>query len=144
MLFRSRARYVSAQLREVDPAHASLLLSYELTNTTNRDYRLSDSPGLVAMSRLKSDHSLSALEDIHLSFPTFLPARQRARVTLEVRHSFLWPEDNDPAMAAKFKAFVNQRLSDTDQFVLFDENSRYQIEFPSGWNELQLSSAASN
>jgi hypothetical protein len=132
-----RASYVSAQLREVDTAHASLMLSYELTNTTDRDYRLADGPDFVAMSRLKSDQSLSSQEDIHLSYPAFLPAGQRARIALEVRHPFLWPEDNDPAMASKLKTFVNQRLSDTGEFVLFDEASRYQIDFPSGWRELQ-------
>jgi hypothetical protein len=136
-----RATYVSAQLREIDPMHASLLLSYDVANGTNADYRLADGPNFVAMSRLKSDHTLSALEDVHLSYPTFLPARQRARIALEVRHPFAWPEDNDPALQNKLKIFVNQRLADTEEFVLFDQSARYQIAFPSGWQELQVPAA---
>jgi hypothetical protein len=137
-----RATYVGAQLRETDPGHASLVLTYELSNATDSDYRLADDPNFVVMSRLKSDRSLSSQEDMRLSYPTFLPARQRARVALEIRHTFVWPGDGDAALQNKLKEFVNQRLSDVDEFVLFDSADRYQIEFPSAWQELKLASAA--
>jgi hypothetical protein len=139
-----RAKYVSAQLREVDPQHASLLLSYDLTNNTDQDYRLADGPSMVVMSRIKSDHSLSSQEDVRLGYATFLPARQRARVALEIRRPFVWPEDNDALLENKLKDFVNQRLDDTEDFVLFDQTDRYQIEFPSGWQEFKLASTGAN
>jgi hypothetical protein len=38
---------------------------------------------------------------------------------------------------------VNQRLVDAQSFVLFDQADRFQIEFPSAWQELKMASAAS-
>jgi hypothetical protein len=119
-----------------------LLLYYNLENDTDTDYRLSDGTGLVIMSRLKSDGSLSSEEQVRLSYPTFLPARQRARIALEILHPFDWPSDNDPARQEKLKVFVNQRLAGVDEFVLFDEANRCQIEFPRGWQDLPLVTAA--
>ena len=139
-----RTAYVGAQLRETDSAHASLLLSYQLTNTTNADSRLADGPTFVVMSRIKSDRTLSSQEDVRLSYATFLPARQSARVALEVRSPFAWPAENDPQMDSKLKDFVNQRLEGISGFVLFDGADHFQIEFPSGWQELRVVSAANN
>src|SRR5277367_4602084 len=59
-----RASYVGAQLRETDSDHASLLLTYELTNNTDFDARFEDGPNFTVMSRLNSDRSLSSQEDI--------------------------------------------------------------------------------
>jgi hypothetical protein len=137
-----KANYVSAQLRQVDRGNAALLLSYNVQNDTDFDFQLTDSVGLVIMSRLRADGSLSSEEKIKLSYPTFLPAHQRARMALEVLHSFDWPPDSDPARQDKIKEFVNQRLSGVQEFVLFDQSDRFQIEFPKGWQELQLVSAA--
>ena len=136
-----KAAYVSTQLREIDPTQARLVVSYELTNYADLDCRLADGPSLVVMSRLRSDHSLSSQEDIRLSYPTFLPTRQRARVALELRYPFAWPDDTDPGMEGKLKEFVNQRLAEIEGFVLFDQVDRYQIEFPNGWQELKVASA---
>ena len=139
-----QARYVGTQLKETDPEHASLLLTYELKNRTFMDSRLADGANFVIMSRLKLDHSLSSQEDIHLSYPTFLPAAQSARITLELRHPFLWPAENDPQLQNKLKEFVNQRLAEVEAFVLFDQADHYQIEFPSGWQEFKLALAEDN
>lgn len=137
-----KATYVGAQLREIDRASAGLLLYYNLENGTGSDYRLGDGTGLVIMSKLRSDGSLSAEERVRLSYSTFLPARQRTRIALEIVHPFDWPSDNDPARQEKLRDFVNQRLAGVDEFVLFDETNRCQIEFPKGWQDLPLVSAA--
>jgi hypothetical protein len=136
-----QAKYVGTEVRETDPDHASLVLTYEISNTTGLDSRLVDGPNFVVMSRLRSDHSLSSQDDIHLSYPTFLPAGQSARVALEVRHPFSWAAENDPTFPNKLKDLVNQRLGEVEAFVLFDQADHYQIEFPSGWQELRLTAA---
>jgi hypothetical protein len=138
------ARYVSTQLKQVDSSNARLLLSYDLENNTNTDYRLAEAPGLVIMSRLQSDGSLSSQEDIRLSYPTFLPAGQRARISLQLTHALEWPPDNDPTLADKLRDFVNQELADVQEFVLFDQTNRRQIEFPRGWQRLTLAFARNN
>lgn len=130
------ATYVAAQLREADKAHSSLILSYDLKNLTDTDYRLTDGPGVVIMSRLKGDGSLSQAESIHLSYPVFLPARQRARLAIEISRAFAWPRE-DSHYEEKLKEFVKQRLGDIKGFVLFDEASHSQIDLPAAWPELQ-------
>ena len=65
-------------------------------------------------------------------------SRQRARVALEMRHAFAWPSDKDSAQQDKLRDFVNQRLDNVDEFVLFDPSDRTEIEFPRGWQPLQM------
>ena len=130
------ARYVATQLREVDKAHCSLILSYDLSNQTDLDYHLTDGAGVVVMSRLKGNGSLSQEESIHLSYPVFLPAKQRARLAIEISRAFAWPRE-DSHYEEKLKEFVRQRLSDVRGFVLFDEASHTQIDLPAAWPELQ-------
>lgn len=131
-----KASYIAAQLRQVDKGHCSLILSYDLSNQTDLDYRLTEGPGVVIMSRLKTDGSLSQEESIHLSYPVFLPARQRARLAIEISRAFPWPRE-DSHYEEKLKEFVKQRLSDVKGFVLFDAASHTQIDLPAAWPQLQ-------
>ena len=135
------ASYVGAQLRELDSGNAALYLAYEVQNHTDSDYRLADGPGALVMSRLRADGSLSSQQQVRLSYPTFLPARERARVALEIPSPFGWPADGDPALQDKLRDFVNQKLMEVQAFVLFDQADRFDIEFPSGWQELKMASA---
>lgn len=134
------ATYAGAQLRELDSGNAALYLTYEVQNHTDSDYQLMDGPGALVMSRLRVDGSLSSQQQVRLSYPTFLPARQRARVALEVRSPFSWPVDGDPAYQDKLRDFVKKKLVDVQAFVLFDQADRFDIEFPSGWQELRMTS----
>jgi hypothetical protein len=135
------ATYVGTQLRQFDSGSAALYLAYEVQNHTDSDYRLADGPQALVMTRLRADGSLSSQQQVRLSYPTFLPARQRARVALEILSPFGWPAENDAVFQDKLRDFVNQRLADAQSFVLFDQADRFQIEFPSGWQELKLASA---
>jgi hypothetical protein len=135
------ATYVGAQLRELDSGSAAVFLAYEVQNHTDSDYQLADGPRNLVMSRLRADGSLSSQEQVRLSYPTFLPARQRARIALEIPSSFNWPADNDPAFQDRLRDFVNQKLTEVQAFVLFDQADRFQIEFPSGWQDLKIASA---
>lgn len=136
------ASYVGVQLRELDSGNAALYLAYEVQNRTDSDYRLADGPNALVMTRLRADGSLSSQQQVRLSYPTFLPARQRARVALEIPSPFGWPADGDPAFRDKLKDFVNQKLADVEAFVLFDQPDRFEIEFPSGWQELKMASTS--
>ena len=125
----------------MDSGNAALYLAYEVQNHTDSDYRLADGPQALVMTRLRADGSLSSQQQVKLSYPTFLPARQRARVALEILSPLGWPGENDSAFQDKLRDFVNQRLAEAQSFVLFDQSDRFQIEFPSGWQELKLASA---
>ena len=135
------ASYVGAQLRQLDSDNAALYLAYEVQNHTDSDYQLADGPAALVMSRLRADGSLSSQQRVRLSYPTFLPAQQRARVALEILSAFSWPADGDPAYQNRLRDFVNQRLIDVGAFVLFDQADRFEIEFPSGWQELKMALA---
>jgi hypothetical protein len=138
-----KATYVASQLKLADKAHATLTLSYDLENNTDLDYDLAGGPGVVIMSRLKSDGSLSQEERPRLRYAVFLPARQRARLAIEITEPFVWPSQNDAMYEAKLKDFVRQRLTNVSAFVVFDETNRRQLELPSAWRELQDATQAS-
>ena len=61
-------------------------------------------------------------------------------MALEVPSAFGWPDESDTAFQDKLRDFVNQKLTDVQAFVLFDQADRFEIEFPSGWQELKLAS----
>jgi hypothetical protein len=138
------AGYIGSQLREIDKTHSSLIISYDLENNTDTDYRLSDGPGLIILSRLKADGSYSQEEPIRLSYPVFLPARQHARLAIEITQPFNWPGEDDSGYLDKMRNFVKQRLQNVAEFVLFDQTNHWQLELPSGWDQLQDTSQASD
>ncbi|PYT76976.1 MAG: hypothetical protein DMG40_24950 [Acidobacteria bacterium] len=131
-----KASFMGAQLREVDKTRASLILSYDLKNFTEADYRLPDSRNVVIMSRQKSDGSLSQEEPIRMSYPVFLPAGQHTHLGIEISQNFAWPRE-DSHHEERLKEFVRQRLAGVGGFVLFDEADHLQIELPAAWPELQ-------
>jgi hypothetical protein len=131
-----KAVYMAAQLRQVDKTHAKLILSYDLQNLSDVDYRLTEGSGVVIMSRLKSDGSLSQEQPVRLSYPVFLPSNQRAHMAIEITRDFSWPRD-DSHHDEKLKEFVRQALAGVRGFVLFDENSHCQIDLPPAWPNLQ-------
>lgn len=131
------ATFIGAQVQETNLGNATLLLTYSLQNHTDFDFRLADGPGIFLMSRLKPSGTLSSQQQTHLSYPTFLPARQRARIALELTPLSAWRTENDPPFEGKFKELFTQ-LTDVQGFVLFDQTNRVEIEFASAWRELKL------
>jgi hypothetical protein len=138
-----KATYLASQLKETDKGHSTLTLSYDLENNTDSDYRLDDSRQVVIQSRLKSDGSLSQQEPLRLSYPVFLPAKQHARLAIEMTQPFAWPAEEDPAYVAKLREFVKQRLANVGEFVLFDQAGRAEIKLPGAWQQLQEAARAS-
>lgn len=136
------AGYIGTELKEIDNTRSSVIISYDLENHTDSDYRLTDNPGLVILSRLKSDGSFSQEQPIRLSYPVFLPARQHARLAIEITQPFNWPSEGDSTYLDKMRNFVKQRLRNVGEFVLFDQTNHWQLELPSGWDQLQDSQQA--
>ena len=126
------ATYVGIEVDEIDQAHATLFFSYDLENNTDIDYRLANIPDVYIVAR-GTDGSLSPEEALRLSYPTFLPAKQRVRIAIEDARSFAWLPESDPGSDDKLKNFVRERLRNIAGFVLFDQVDHIQIELPSGW-----------
>ncbi len=138
-----KATYAAIQLRETDKAHSTLILSYDLENNTDSDFRFDDGPGVVILSRLKATGSLSQQEPIRLSYPVFLPTKQHARLAIEITERFAWPLQEDPAYVDKLREFVKQRLANVGEFVLFDQANHAQVTLPDEWQELQEAAGTS-
>ena len=131
------ATFVGSQIKEIDKAHSSLVLSYDVKNNSDIDYRLSEGSGVLILSHLKSDGSLSQEQPFRLSYPLFVPAKQRAHLAIEIVQPFAWPADNDPALLSKLQGFVRQRLANVEEFVVFDVSKHQQLRLPSAWQQLQ-------
>jgi|HubBroStandDraft_6_1064221.scaffolds.fasta_scaffold36230_2 hypothetical protein len=144
-----QSSFEGIQVKEIDPTHAALIFSYDLENLTDSDYHLSNDPKVVIMARLKSNRSLKAEDSMQIDNSIFLPARNRARIVLEVTYSFNWPSQMFPGQVGpvtqeKFRSFLAGKVADLEGFVLFDQMARYRIELASGWRELQPAAAAVN
>jgi hypothetical protein len=142
-----RGNFGGVQIKEVDATHAALVFTYDLENTTDSDYHLFNDPKVLIMGRLKSSSSLKTEDSMQMDNSIFLPARNRARVALEVRYPFIWPTQMvpggvGPMTQEKFRYFVAAKVADLQGFILFDQALRYQIELPGGWQELQPAGAA--
>lgn len=134
------ATYVGAQFREISPKSGTLFLAYSLQNHTDLDYRLANGPSVVLMSRLKPSGALSSQQEIRLSYPTFVPARHKARIALEITYLLGRPAENDPFYQDRQNKVgeLFERLTSVQSFVLYDQDNRLQIEFPDAWRELAL------
>lgn len=138
------AGYVGSQLKEIDKTHTSLIISYDLENNTDSDFHIADGPGVVILSKLRTDGSYSQEQPVRLAYPVFLPARQHARMAIEINGLFNWPADADAGYLDKMRNFVKDRLENVGEFVLFDQTNHWQLELPSGWEQLQEAAQASD
>ena len=132
-----KSSFAGMQVREIDPANATVIFFFDLENATNTDVRMTNGANLVLMSRLNSTSSLTAENHARLQDSLFVPAHNRTRIGITVNHSFAWPPQADPSADAKIREFAAQRTADLRGFVLFDQMNHVQIELPGGWQELQ-------
>src|SRR5437660_12737294 len=131
------AGYIGSQLKQIDKTRSSLIISYELENNTDSDYHLAEGPGLEILSKLKTDGKCSQEQPIRLAYPVFLPAKQHARLAIEITQPFNWPVEDNPAYIDKLREFVRQRLANVHEYVLFDQSSPTEAKLPGVWQELQ-------
>jgi hypothetical protein len=137
-----RSTLTGVQVRELDPNHASIVFSYDLDNETGADYQLAKGPSTVIMTRLKADGALVSNDAIQLDNSVFLPAHNRTRISFQVAQPFRWPNELVPGRMGpitqdKYRSLLAQEVGNASGFVLFDQNTHYQIELPGGWGDLQ-------
>lgn len=139
-----KATYVTSRLTPTDKDHATISLSYDLDNNTDFDYRFASGSNVLILGRLRSDGSLNQQEAMRLGYPVFLPAGQRARISIEITEPFAWPTPDDAWYLDKLRYFVKERLEAVGEFVVFDEERHQQFTLPWAWEELQGATQASN
>lgn len=139
-----RGSLAGVQVHEVDPAHAAVVFLYDVDNRSNSDYHLSGGANVVIMNRLQGNGSLTANDQASLQGDTFVPAGNRARVTLQVLHPFTWPSQQNTAAQRSFRDLVSSQISGLQAFVVFDQTERYQIELPAQISALEPSAATTS
>jgi hypothetical protein len=125
----------------------SIRLWYSLTNTTNADYRIETLSSIItavfAHSAKRDSGFLYAFNDgmISLEMPLTVPAHRsiRTMLTVALQTGRSVPDDPSEVAAAIYKKdvmnFLQSKYSKMKGFVLMDEATRYEIDFPFAWPE---------
>jgi hypothetical protein len=92
--------------------------------------------------RLEKQHSLTHFgESETIDYPVAIPAKKRVRFPVHLGYPYSEKEKPDADREAKRKykaaleAYISDKLGNLDGFDLLDENTRYEIVFPSGWKK---------
>ena len=129
--------FAGVRVREIDASKSEVVFLYDLDNKTDTDYQLAKGPMVVIMSRLKSSGSLSSEKQVTLASSAFVPAKNRTRIELGITRAFNWPAHVDAASEMRIRQLVADEVADLAGFVLFDQGTRYQIELPGAWPEIE-------
>ena len=128
----------------------SIRFWYTLTNTTGEDYRIENMSGITTAISMDGgtdylySFSMAGQEPtlISLETPLIIPAHRKIRTILSVAFPMdkSVPDDASEAAVAIYKkdvmTFLRAKYSQMKGFVLMDEGTRYEIDFPAGaWSE---------
>ncbi len=122
---------------------------YTLTNTTDEDYRIENMSGITTAISMHGEtdylYSFSVggqVPLISLETPLIIPAHRKTRTILSVAFPMdkSVPDDASEAAVTMYKkdvmTFLRSKYSKMQGFVLMDEGTRCEIDFPAGaWSE---------
>ncbi|MGA2183826.1 MAG: hypothetical protein ABSH47_12415 [Bryobacteraceae bacterium] len=114
---------------------------YTLENRTDFDLRLAATGNLHMMGKLQQQGSLTPFDDRFGSFdlPIFVPAKQKVRYGIHLDIGYTEHSNGDATLDEKrayrkrLAAWLNAKLENLNGFAMFDDEDRYQIDFPKGW-----------
>ncbi len=118
-----------------------LAFCYVLENTTDRDYRLENNSGITIAGRLAKEKSISIVSGGYekTDYPIFVPTKQRSRFFVEIPYpgptklKSSASSDERKKFRKDLEKYAETEFGNLDGFVLYDSNSRYQINLPKGW-----------
>ena len=123
----------------------TIVLYYTLENTTDFDYPMPKKDQLEIAARLRRENSLSGGGELTIDDEdTFLPAKQRRRFAIHIGYPIttaLGPNKTKQDQRHQWQIianFMKAEMTNLNGFVIFDPAQRYQIEFPNGWDNLDL------
>ncbi|MDP2157986.1 MAG: hypothetical protein Q8K68_09790 [Nitrospirota bacterium] len=109
---------------------------YILDNKTQFDYCL-PSDNEAAFIRMPKTNSLTKDHELTWDKGTCVPTGQKVAVSFKLTYDYSdysFPQ-SDKDNLEKLSKLVNRRLSEIDGFVILDNQHRYQINFPKGWDD---------
>jgi hypothetical protein len=119
-----------------------IVVNYTLENTTEFDYRASQSDNIRMHARLSREKSLSPFSELsRIDYPIVVPAKKRVRfrVYLGYPYPLKEPDDGPPGSGKESRAAVSkyivEKLNNLDGFVLLDDVNRFEIDFEPGWKK---------
>jgi len=139
---------ITAQFYRVSTAaegDSKLEFEYVLQNNSEKDYELPAYSAPKIAAKLQDTKSFAGFADQNqflLKLPIFVPAHQKTRIDVTlpsygfssaIHLTSVSSDDERRKYNAAVGAYVAQKMSNLDGFVLFDENNRYEIELPNGW-----------
>lgn len=126
----------------------TIVIYYTLENTTDIDYHMPPQEQLEVDGRLKAEKSLtlpltsdrgSSLLKLDKE-QVFIPAKQRRWFTVHL-NNWVVPKRFGPSQEYNkrrklIEDYMKKEFYDFDGFVVFDSTNRYEIDLPSGWNNI--------
>lgn len=121
---------------------------YTVQNNTESDYRLDSDAQVELSARLQQEKALdSSGKIVTLDYPIFIPPKGRVRLKVKIPYNY---PDHDKSSTSdelhehnrKVAAFLAKEATNLDGFVLFDTANKYEIDFPSGWEQEKESKAS--
>jgi hypothetical protein len=110
---------------ESDKGIASIVLRYRLTNHTNMEYSLAETPRGRLFWHMAKDHSLQSTDGTWVRSDSLsIPPNQTVTVTFDPELGYFQP-DQMKKVQADMKGF--------DSLVFFDYDKHYTINLPKVW-----------
>jgi hypothetical protein len=119
-------------------------LAYTIENKTDSDYSLSSDSGIhlaVVLRRYNDALIFSDSKSLTTDYPLFIPAHHRVRIRMHLSYPYPEAEDFNSSEDARYDyetkaaVYLAKELNNVNGFVVMDENSRFQINLPNGWDE---------
>jgi hypothetical protein len=107
---------------------------YIVENTTDSDYYF-PADNKTAFIVLPENKGLSQDKSFEWDSGAYIPSKQKIEVSFRVSHDYTESFQKQDCLndTKKLAAFTLRRLGEMDGFIIFDELSRYQIDFPETW-----------
>jgi hypothetical protein len=109
--------------------------TYALENAGRSDYRIDSASDIEILGRLKDGTLSEPLPDTvrRLDLPVFVPAGQRAVISLSVAFANMPTRDSadtDAAFHERIRGYLRENADNVGGFVIFDSTNRYEIDLP--------------
>jgi hypothetical protein len=118
-----------AAIKNHEFTHVGFSLHYALQNSTDQDMTIPENATI--MKRLTNGGVLVTDSSVKPSAPTFLPARQRAQLSLNMQWGCGVSDMEGKELEKEFpEPCFDRAFADSDGFVLFDYQNHLQIPLP--------------
>jgi hypothetical protein len=123
----------------------TLVLYYTLENTTETDYRMPKRDQLEIAGRLRRQNSLGGAQLVKIDEEDlFFPAKHRRRFAIHVGYPIdadLGPDrtkEDQRRKSGTIAHVIKDEMPNLNGFVIFDSTQHYEIDFPNGWDNLDV------